>query len=323
MTLSRSSMRRPLAAAAAATVLAAGILAVVPAAHAADAGTGWVRFAQLSPDTAPVTVRLAPLSGSGDVALHVGYGDVTRYKELAAGTYTVSMIPADATEPLLSTTVTVDPSTTTTVVASGTSDDLGMTSVADDLTPPAPGTARIRLVQASTLAPDVDVTASNGVAVAQDVRTGEVTGYADIPAGPWTFLMAGAAPTGSSPVAGASAAVSSAGDATTASSPAPGGAAAGSVDVAVPDGGIVSLFVVDTADGGLTILPASDSLAAPTIQGGGVTTGGGVTAVPESSALASGGAAPTTADGTVATGAAAAPGPRTGLGVHAPLEVDW
>ena len=72
----------------------------VPAAHAADE-PGRLRIAHLSPDSPPVDVALTPAPSGGpaadpgtDVARALGYGDVGDYRELAPGSYAVSVRPA-------------------------------------------------------------------------------------------------------------------------------------------------------------------------------------------------------------------------------------
>ncbi|WP_312168803.1 DUF4397 domain-containing protein, partial [Microbacterium sp.] len=88
-------------------------------------------------------------------------GDVSAYQELPEGSYTVSMVPAGASGssvPVISETVKVESGTATTVAAYGPTDDLQVRAFDDDLTEPAAGAARIRLIQASTVTPEVDVT---------------------------------------------------------------------------------------------------------------------------------------------------------------------
>jgi len=232
MTLTRT-WRRAFAAVAAAALLAAGTAvassAAAPSAARAEEGdVGWVRFAHLSPDTPPVDVRFTPLSGAGIFMLHVGAGSVTPYRKLAAATYTVSVLPSGAAAPSRSLTVTVDAKAATTIVASGPSTGLGLASVGDDLTPPSPGAARIRLVQASTTNPEVDVTAADGTPVARDLEAGEATGYAEVASGPWTLRLDGDDGTGSAVA-----------------------------DVTADS--IISLFVLDAPGGEPTILPVNDS----------------------------------------------------------------
>lgn len=233
----------------AAAVLALGALVAAPATAAPGDPVGWLRLGHLSPDTKSVDVRVS-VRGSATPLLElesVGYGDVSAYSELPPGSYSVSMVPAGsspATAPAISASVRVTGGTATTVAAYGPSKDLQVRAFTDDLTQPAAGQARIRLVQASTITPEVDVSTSTGTPIARDAVAGSATAYAEIPAGAWTLELTG-------------------------------GSISDVADVSVASGSVTTLFVVDTADGGLTILPILDSASAGAVPDGGVQTGGG------------------------------------------------
>ncbi|MFK0401109.1 DUF4397 domain-containing protein [Microbacterium sp. NPDC090225] len=219
----------------------------VPAATTEQAG--WLRLGHLSPDTKSVDVRVSAVSG-GSILFEldgVGYGDVSAYEELPSGTYTVSMVPSGAAGsdvPVISETVTIDAGTATTVAAYGPTDDLQVRSFDDDLSEPAAGSARIRLIQASTITTEVDVTTAQGDAIARDAKAGSATGYAEIPAGDWSLELSGEG-------------------------------VDDTADVSVEPGSVTTLFVLDTANGGLTILPILDSASVGDVPDGGVDTGGG------------------------------------------------
>ncbi|KNY06875.1 DUF4397 domain-containing protein [Microbacterium sp. GCS4] len=238
------SVAAPLSASAADSAPAAN-----PAPAAVGADAGWLRLGHLSPDTKSVDVRVAAVSGGSTLFEldGVSYGDVSTYQELPAGTYTVSMVPAgasDSSAPVISETVTVDSGTATTVAAYGPTKDLQVRAFDDDLTEPAAGSARIRLIQASTLTPEVDVTTAQGDAIARDAKAGSATGYAEIPAGDWSLDLTGEG-------------------------------VSDTADVSVAAGSVTTLFVLDTSSGGLTILPILDSASVGDVPDGGVDTGGG------------------------------------------------
>jgi len=242
------------AAIAAAITLAAPSAAVGAQPNVARAATaaeevGWLRLGHFSPDTAEVDVRLTALSG-GTVVFElsdVGYGDLSPYQSLGEGTYTVNMNPAgsdDWSTVAISDTVTVRPSAASTVAAYGPTATLQLQAFDDDLTAPSAGNARIRLIQLSTVTPTVDVATSTGVSIAEDALAGSATAYTEVPAGSWTMTLTGEGVTGSA-------------------------------TVDLESGSVYTLFVLDTADGGLTILPIHDSAAAAVVPIGGVDTGGG------------------------------------------------
>ena len=215
---------------------------------AASGNEGWLRVGHLSPDTKGVDVELSSLSGGKKVFEldDVTYGQVSPYQELPIGTYVLSMRAADApgSTPVISTDVTVAKGNASTVVAYGTNRDLKTTAFTDDLTQPGDGKAKLRLVQAATTAKEVDVSTSEGTAVAEDARFGTATKYATVDAGKWSLDVSGSGQRGTA-----------------------------KVDLA---GNTVStLFVLDDSAGDLTVVPVTDAAATAATPTGGVQTGGG------------------------------------------------
>ncbi|WP_439694117.1 DUF4397 domain-containing protein [Curtobacterium sp. SP.BCo] len=225
---------------------AATAATAVPA--AATGNEGWLRIGHLSPDTKGVDVELSSLAGGKKVFEldDVTYGQVSPYQELPVGTYVLSMRAADAPDstPVISTDVTVDKGDASTVVAYGKNDSLKTTAFTDDLQQPGDGKAKLRLVQAATTAKSVDVSTSEGTAVAEDAAFGTATKYATVAAGKWTLDVSGSGQQGTA-----------------------------KVDLA---GNTVStLFVLDDSKGDLTVVPVTDAAATAATPTGGVQTGGG------------------------------------------------
>ncbi|MBF4601371.1 DUF4397 domain-containing protein [Frigoribacterium sp. VKM Ac-1396] len=244
----RRRLAAVLALTAAAGVALAGSLVGVSPANAAD-GDGWVRVGHLSPDTKAVDVTLTSLKG-GQVVMDlddVTYGQVSPYQALPAGTYVVSMTAADAptaAKPVITSNITVDSGQPITAVAYGPNDDLKTQVFKDDLTAPAEGQAKVRLVQAANVSKTVTVATSTGTTIAEDAPFGSASGYAQVAAGPWTLDLTGQKVSGTS-------------------------------DVDLAAGSINTLFVLDNSTGGITIVPVVDSAATAQAPVGGVQTGGG------------------------------------------------
>ncbi|WIE73206.1 DUF4397 domain-containing protein [Curtobacterium sp. MCJR17_020] len=233
----------------AATLVAATVgLAAPQKASAATADEGWLRVGHLSPDTKGVDVELSSLSGGKTVFEldDVTYGQVSKYQELPVGTYVLSMRASDAPDstPVISTDVKVDKGDASTVVAYGKNTDLKTTAFTDDLQQPGDGKAKLRLVQAATTAKQVDVSTSEGTAIAEGAKFGTATKYATVDSGKWTLDVSGSGQQGTA-----------------------------SVDLA---GNTVStLFVLDDSKGDLTVVPVTDAAATAATPTGGVQTGGG------------------------------------------------
>ncbi|MEV4755446.1 DUF4397 domain-containing protein [Micromonospora sp. NPDC049559] len=231
-----------------------GTAAAIPggaaAAPAGAASTGYVRLAHLSPDTPPVDVYL---SGPGDgttprVFDAVGYGVLSDYLPLPTGRYAVAMRKAGAPAsqpPVLTTEVAVTSGAAYTVAGVGRYADLGLRVLDDDLSAPAPGQAKVRVLHASVRAPLLDVAATDGPTIATGVRFATGTAYSQIAPGRWRLRLGA---TGTAPT---------------------------SVDVTLSPGTVYSLVVLDAERGGLTTELRTDARGGSVVPSGGVETGGG------------------------------------------------
>lgn len=170
----------------------------VGAAGATPPGKAWIRAGHFIPGFGAARVDLKPAAGAaGTIVMspNAGYGDVTSYQKLDPGTYTVSiwdaLAPADA-KPTLSRSFTATAGKAQTIAVIGTRSAPRLAVLSDDLTPPAAGSARVRVLSASSLAPSVDVMAVGGPTIAKDAVLGTTTGYATVPDGAWTLNLSGA-----------------------------------------------------------------------------------------------------------------------------------
>ncbi|WP_374945701.1 DUF4397 domain-containing protein [Agreia sp.] len=252
MTSPSTRLRRLAATATAVAAAAALTFAGASSAQADEPGKGWVRVAHLSPDTKSVDVKLTALAG-GDVVSeldNVAYGAVSDYIYAPQGTYVVSMVPTgspDSTTPMIQQSVNIVSGQPVTVAAFGRNADLDTTVFPDDLTPPSDGQARVRVIQASTNAKSVDISTTTGMDITKNAAQGTATNYASVAAGPWSLNVTG-------------------------------GSQTSATDVDLPSGSVATLFVLDTAAGGVTLKPVLDSASVGDMPVGGIQTGGGATA---------------------------------------------
>ena len=227
-----------------ALALGAALAWLAPPAAAAD--TGMVRIAHLSPDSPAVGVTVTGPAAPAVTFTGVGYGDVTGYRALPAGTYTVDVRGAGsdpARPPVLTTTVEVQPGTARTVAAAGMFAGLSLTVLDDDLSAPAAGKARVRVLAAASGAPSLDVGIPGSPPPASSLAFGRAGGYVDVPAGPVPVQLA---PPG--------------GDTTT-------------VPLTLQAGGVYSLLVTDQDGGGLTARAVRDATGPAATPVGGVEAG--------------------------------------------------
>lgn len=150
--------------------------------------TALVRGGHFSPDTPSVDVYLTGFAGgTTKLALSdVGYGDVSNYQSIPAGLYTVGMRPAGAdpsTPVAISWTLDAKPGEAFTACAIGMHDALQGRVLTDDLSPATPEQARVRIIQAASKAPKVDVKAADGTVIGSAVPFGATTDYVATRAG--------------------------------------------------------------------------------------------------------------------------------------------
>jgi hypothetical protein len=243
------------------TLLVAGLTALgAPTATAVPApGTGLLRIMQLSPDTPAVDATIASVSHP-DVQVvlpAVSYGDVSGYRTVPVGTYTVSAraAGADPAGPaVLGITVTVTEGAATTIAGVGYFADLGFAVLTDDLTLPPAGQARARVINAASTGSPLDLSLGGSNTLARDLAFARSTDYVDVPGGAGTLSVATSGPTADLPV-----------------------------DLGA--GSVYTVLVLDGSDGGVTVQTALDAASPGVVPAGGVETGAGGTAADGGSPL--------------------------------------
>src|SRR5215472_2181565 len=124
--------------------------AATASASSMSSGTGWVRCAHLSPNTAPVDIYLYSFGDpkAMDVLRHVPYGDVGMYMKMPTGEYTAAIrragAPASAV-PVLSTGFMVHAGRAYTVAVIGPAKGLRLEALNDRLTTPH-GRSLVRVI---------------------------------------------------------------------------------------------------------------------------------------------------------------------------------
>ncbi|MHC5795689.1 DUF4397 domain-containing protein [Lacisediminihabitans sp. FW035] len=276
--MTQTNTRRLVQALVACAMIAATTIAGATPALAQTGGSpslvGWLRVAHFSPDTRPVDVRITEVGRDKPIAEldSVPYGAVSPYWSLVPAKYLVTMTRAGSrasSTPISRLSVTVKQGESTTVAAYGRNSHLRMKAFADDLATPAAGSARIRMIQASTEAPTVTAATAAGKAIAIKAPGGTATEYVEVPAGTWTLVFRARKRDFST-------------------------------TVTLESGSVNSLVVVDTSGGRLTARPVVDSAAALQIPVGAVQTGGGFLAresavsdaIPSRAPLTRGGGSP-------------------------------
>jgi hypothetical protein len=122
----------------------------------------------------------------------LGYGEVSDYASLAAGNYTFQLrpmgAPADST-PAVTASADLANGAAYTFAAMGPNAQLQKALLTDDLAAPPAGQAKVRLIQASSSAGDVDVAIVDGANLAENRAFATATDYAPIAAGAYTVQV--------------------------------------------------------------------------------------------------------------------------------------
>ncbi len=161
-----------------------------------SASNAFVQVAHLAPFAADL------MSGTGVTVTLNGapaltdffYGDSTAYIPLDPGTYDVAVWPAGSATPAMTATLTLDPATYYTVIATGDGDNqpLQLLALVDDLSAPAEGNFKLRVGHLAPFAAGsatADVRLIDNTPVLTDVNYLDVTGYLELPAGDYNFII--------------------------------------------------------------------------------------------------------------------------------------
>lgn len=146
-------------------------------------GNPRMRVLHASPDAPPLDLRVA---GEGTV-LTVAYGQVSDYLPLSPGGHRVRAFPTGAPGPGGELFVTVlpelEPGRDYTLLLLGRLASLHPSLILDSTPPPGPDRARVRILHASADAPPLDVGIADDPLWRPNVSFGQVTQWAEVPAG--------------------------------------------------------------------------------------------------------------------------------------------
>ncbi len=169
-----------------AAIALAALAAVTPASNAQNAeetsGSAMVRVAHLSPDTAGVDVWI-----DGQRKLqNVGYDTVSDYATLPAGQHELELRPAGAeasAKPLLAAKPTLEDGSAYTVAGVGLNAQLRGQIFDDDLSAPAAGDAKVRVINAAVGIAPIDVTLTGRSVFGRSIGFAAASPYANVSPG--------------------------------------------------------------------------------------------------------------------------------------------
>lgn len=178
-------MRRLRIAVLATAVTAACVLAMAAVPAVAEPQRALVRVAHFSPDASYVDVYMVSLNRR-QLFPNVFYKSVSAYWPVTAGPFTYEVRAAGAaaeSEPVIQVKGNLAAGKAYTVVAVGRRDRLQGVLLRDDMSPSAPGKAKVRFLDAALDLPAVDFAVAGGPVVESRVGFREPTGYRQLASG--------------------------------------------------------------------------------------------------------------------------------------------
>ena len=160
-------------------------MAAVPAAAEAQPERALVRVAHFSPDASYVDVYMVSLNRR-QLFPNVFYKSVSAYWPVTAGPFTYEVRAAGAapeSEPVIQVKGNLAAGKAYTVAAVGRRDRLQGVLLRDDMSPSAPGKAKVRFLDAALDLPAVDFAVAGGPVVESRVGFREPTGYRQLASG--------------------------------------------------------------------------------------------------------------------------------------------
>jgi hypothetical protein len=160
-------------------------MAAAPAAAEAQPERALVRVAHFSPDASYVDVYMVSLNRR-QLFPNVFYKSVSAYWPVTAGPFTYEVRAAGAapeSEPVIQVKGNLAAGKAYTVAAVGRRDRLQGVLLRDDMSPSAPGKAKVRFLDAALDLPAVDFAVAGGPVVESRVGFREPTGYRQLASG--------------------------------------------------------------------------------------------------------------------------------------------
>ena len=154
-------------------------------AQAAPGDQAMIRIAHFSPDASYVDVYMVSLNRK-QLFPNVFYKGVSAYWKVAAGPFTYEVRPAGATPestPAIRVTGKLEAGKAYTVAAVGRKAQLRGVLFRDDMSPSAPGKAKVRFLDAAIDLPQVDIALAGGRTLSSGVSFPQPTRYAQLASG--------------------------------------------------------------------------------------------------------------------------------------------
>ncbi|MDD3223780.1 MAG: DUF4397 domain-containing protein [Clostridium sp.] len=150
----------------------------------AQATSSYIRFFNAVPNSVPLDIYINGTKLIGNLS----YKDITKYIPTVPGNYNIKIYPTgETTNPILDTKVYIPENTIFNIAIVGEPNNISLYTIPEPVEAPTFGRACIRFIHLSKNAPKVDVALQNGNKIFTNVGYQDITDYACIPAGTYSF----------------------------------------------------------------------------------------------------------------------------------------
>lgn len=146
----------------------------------------YIRMFHALPDTPAVDIN----ANGNLIVKDLNYKEISPYFPVSPGSYNITLYPTgQTTSPVISTVIYIPENTIFNMAAIGTAPFITLYTIPEPTTAQNFGRPCIRFIHLSPNAPAVDIKVSDGTKIFDNVGFKDITDYACLPAGTYTFTI--------------------------------------------------------------------------------------------------------------------------------------
>lgn len=146
----------------------------------------YIRIFHASPNAPAVDVY----ANGNLIVKDLAYKELSQYIPVPPGNYNIKIYPSGQMKnPVINTNISIPPNTIFNVAAIGTLPNISLYPIPEPITAQNSGKACVRFIHLSPNAPAVDIKLADGTRVFNNVSYKDITKYACIPEGTYTFTV--------------------------------------------------------------------------------------------------------------------------------------
>ncbi|KOA19218.1 hypothetical protein CLHOM_23240 [Clostridium homopropionicum DSM 5847] len=154
--------------------------------YRARQSNSYIRIFHASPDAPPVDVY----ANGNLIAKNLTYKEFTQYIPVSTGSYNITVYPSgQTTNPIINSNIYIPENAVFNVAAIGNLPNISLYTIPEPTAAQKFGRPCIRFIHLSPNAPAVDIKLSDGTKVFNNVGYKDITDYACVPSGTYTFTV--------------------------------------------------------------------------------------------------------------------------------------